>query len=320
MQLDDIYEPIQQELQQVEQKLREVIDVNIPILSQLLDYVVDSSGKRIRPAITVFAGKFYDHDLDVLIPAAAAIELLHTATLVHDDVVDDAPQRHSKTTISYLRGKMNAVLLGDYLLGRAAYLATATENIRVMKLLGQAAMTVSGGELVHSVSSNDSRQARRNYLQWISAKTACLFSTAAEAGATLSQAPEAAVQALQSYGYNLGMAFQVVDDVLDFVGDEAELGKPPGSDLSQGILTLPTILFLEHYPEDAVTRRALGSKDAIDIKAAIDRVCQSSAIEECLNVASGFCEQACQALQDLPSCSLQSRMVDLAHYVIERRR
>ena len=320
VQLDDIYEPIWRDLQEIEQELKAVIDVDIPILSQLLDYVLESSGKRIRPAITLFAGKFYYYDLDLLVPAAAAVELLHTATLVHDDIVDDSAQRHSKTTINYLRGKTSAVLLGDYLLGRAAHLATATENIRVLRLFSRAAMTISSGELMHSISSYDLEQARKNYFHWISAKTACLFSTAAESGATLSQAPEEAIQSLQNYGYNLGMAFQVVDDVLDLTGEEAELGKPLGSDLSQGILTLPIILFLERYPGDVVIKKALGGNDAADIKSAIDRICQSFAIEDCLDIASDFCQQACQALQNLPCQSLQSRMIDLAHYVIQRRR
>lgn len=320
VQLDDIYEPIWQDLQKVEQELKAAADVNIPILSQLLDYVIESSGKRIRPAITLFAGKFYNYDLSLLVPAAAAIEFAHTATLVHDDVVDDSAQRRSKTTINYLQGETKAVLLGDYLLGRAIYLATATENIRFMKLFSRAAMTISSGELMHSVSSYDLEHDRQHYFQWISAKTACLFSMAAESGAILSQAPEEAIQSLQSYGYNLGMAFQVVDDVLDFIAEESELGKPLGSDLSQGILTLPIILFLERYPGDAVIIKALGSNDAMDIKLATDRICQSFAIEDCLGIASAFCQQACQALQDLHCQSPQSSMIDLAHYVIQRRR
>jgi geranylgeranyl pyrophosphate synthase len=320
VQLDDIYEPIWSDLQKVEQRLKAAIDVDVPFLSQLLDYVLESSGKRTRPAITLFAGKFYHYDVALLVPAAAAMELVHTATLVHDDIVDNSTQRRNKATINYLQGKTNAVLLGDYLFGRAAALAAATENIRVMKLFSRAAMTISSGELRRNISSYDLELTRENYFQWISAKTACLFSTAAGLGAILGRSPERATQSLQNYGYNLGMAFQVVDDVLDFVGKEAELGKALGSDLSQGILTLPIILFLERYPEDVVIKKALGSDDGVDVEAAISRICQSSVIEDCLDIASGFCQQACRALENLPCQSVQSKMIDLVHYVIQRRK
>ncbi len=324
MELDAIYEPIQQDLKELEQKLRAAIDVDVPILSQLLDYVLKSSGKRIRPAITLFAGKLSHYDLDLLLPTAAAIEFLHSGSLVHDDVVDNSAKRRGKLTANNLWGDTNAVLLGDYLFGKALSLVAAVGNIRVVKLSSLTIMKIVGGELRHKVAVSNQqsaiKEARHNYYCWIGAKTACLFSVAAESGAILSQAPEEAIQALKDYGYNFGMAFQVVDDILDFIGDEADLGKPLGSDLSQGILTLPTILFLERYPEDGVVKRAMGSNDTLALKLAIERISQSVIIPGCFDIAANFCYQACLSLKNLPDYPSRSHLVDLAHYAVQRKK
>ena len=318
--IEAIYEPIREELRKVEQRLAVVADVDIPVLQKLLGYVVKSSGKRVRPALTLFSGKFYNYDLELLIPVATAVELLHTATLVHDDVIDSSVERRGKATINKLWGDAPAILVGDYLLAKSAELATETENIKIIKLLARTAMTISAGELQQEDISGDKRRVKADYYRWIAAKTASLFSAAAESGAVLAGSPEEAVNALKDYGYNLGMAFQVVDDILDFIGDEAELGKPLCSDLSQGVLTLPTIVFLEHYPDDAAIPRALGSSAAGDIGLARDKICHSTVIPECFDIAADFSLQACRALEILPDKSLCSNLADLARYVVRRKR
>jgi len=320
MEIEAIYEPIREELRKVEQRLAVVADVDLPVLQKLLGYVVKSSGKRIRPALTLFSGKFYNYDLELLLPAAAAVELLHTATLVHDDVIDSSEERRGKTTINKLWGDATAILVGDYLLAKSAELATETEHIEIIRLLARTAMTISTGELQQEGFSGDKGQIKADYYRWIAAKTASLFSAAAEAGAILAGSPKEAVSALKGYGYNLGMAFQVVDDILDFIGNEAELGKPLGSDLSQGVLTLPTIVFLEHYPDDGVIMRALGSSAASDIGLARDKICQSTVIRECFDIAADFSLRACRALEILPDKSLCSNLADLARYVVQRKR
>ena len=319
MELDSIYEPIREDLQKVEESLVAVADVNIPILKELLNYIVKTSGKRIRPALTLFSGKFYNYDLGLLLPVATAIELLHTATLVHDDVVDNSPQRRGKVTLNKLWGDTSAVLVGDYLLGKCAELTARTENIKVMKLFSNTVMVISSGELRQKGLSFDKKQSRDDYYRWIAAKTASLFSAAAEAGAILASSPREAIQALGDYGYNLGMAFQVVDDILDFMGDEAKLGKPPGSDLSQGVLTLPTIIFLERYPDDDTVKKTLRSKIAEDIESAREKICQTTVVHDCLDIAHNFSIQACQALEILPDKFPRSHLADLAHYVVQRK-
>ncbi|MCD6230493.1 MAG: polyprenyl synthetase family protein [Dehalococcoidia bacterium] len=319
MQLDDIYKPIEQDLHRVQQRLRAAVDVDIPLLSRLLAYVLESGGKQIRPAVTLFVGKLYHYDVDLLSLAAAAIELLHTSTLVHDDIVDNSTQRRNKGTTNYLWGEDRAVLLGDYLFGKSANLITETGDIRVMRLFSRTVMTVSSGELVYSASPAV-RQTRESYFHWIGAKTAYLFSMAARGGAILSQAPDQAIEACTAYGYNLGMAFQVTDDILDFMGDGAELGKPLGSDLSRGIFTLPTILFLEgRVGADNIVQKTIESTDPGDIKLVMDEIRQSRAIADCADIARNFSEKACHALEELPHEESWFKLVDLAHYILERR-
>lgn len=320
MNLSDIYKPIEDDLEKVEQGLEVVADVDSPLLAQLLKYTLKAGGKRIRPSLTLLSGKFYHYDPALLVPMAMSIELLHTATLVHDDIVDHSPVRRGKPTVSRAWGENRALLLGDYLFAKAGSLAASTGNLRVIKLFSQALMTISGGELKQTGVVFDLERAREHYFGWISAKTACLFSTATESGAALSQSPEDVVEALKDYGHNFGMAFQIIDDVLDFVGDEPELGKPVGSDLGEGIVTLPSILFAESHPEDNLLKSVIENRDAERTALAVEKIRNSPVIAECLALASDFCSRACRALDELPDNSSRQALVDLAAYIIQRRK
>jgi geranylgeranyl pyrophosphate synthase len=318
--LNDIYKPVQDDLEKVERSLEEIADSEFPLLSQLLAYTLKDGGKRIRPALTLLSGKFYVYDLQPLILMASAIEMLHTATLVHDDIVDNSPIRRSKPTVSQVWGENSALLLGDFLFAKAGSLAAATGNLRVVKLFSQTLMTISGGELKQTGVTYDLARAREYYFAWISAKTACLFSAATESGAVLSQAPEEAIEAMRDYGHNLGMAFQIVDDVLDFVGEEDELGKPVGSDLREGTMTLPSILFAESYPEDNLLKSVVEKKDAESVAMAVERIRNSPVIDKCLALASEFCSKARIAVEKLPHNSARKSLIDLAAYIVERRK
>jgi geranylgeranyl pyrophosphate synthase len=318
--LNDIYRLIQDGLEEVERSLEAVADVDNPLLAELLRYTLKNGGKRIRPSLTLLAGKFHVYDLDLLVPIAAAIEVLHTATLVHDDIVDNSPVRRGKPTVSHAWGENRALLLGDYLFAKAGSLAADTENLRVIRLFSRALMTISGGELKQTGVTFDLTKAREYYFNWISAKTACLFATAAESGAILSQCPEYMIEGLKNYGHNLGMAFQIIDDVLDFIGDETELGKPVGSDLGEGIVTLPTILFAEANPGDSLIKNVIGKKDAENVTLAVDMIRRSPVIDECLGLASDFCARASRALDLLPDNSYRQALLDLAAYIIQRRK
>ena len=318
--LSDICEPIQDDLEKVEQSLGNVADVDLPLLAQLLEYALKSRGKRIRPSLTLLCGKFHRYDPALLVPMATAVEVLHTATLVHDDIVDHSPVRRGKPTLSRLWGENRALLLGDYLFAEAGGLTASTGNLRVVKLFARTLMTISSGEVRQTGVTFDLKGAREYYYSWISAKTACLFSMATESGAVLSQAPEDMIEAMIDYGHNLGMAFQIVDDILDFVGEETELGKPVGSDLSEGIVTLPSILFAEAHPEDNLLKSVIESKDIESVTLAVEKIGNSPAIGECLAIASDFCFRACQAVEKLPDNSFRQALLDLTAYIIERRK
>jgi len=319
--LSTIYEPIQEDLVKVEDRLRSVCEVDFPWLSKLLEYSLKNGGKRIRPALVLLAGKFYNYDLSYLLPMATAIEILHTATLVHDDAIDNSLVRRGRPTINKVWGEDKAILLGDYLLAKSEELVADTQNLRVIKLFAQTIMTISSGELNQAFSAFNLEQTRQQYLQRISSKTACLISLATESGAILSQAPEKSVEALKGYGYNLGIAFQIVDDTLDFIGTEEEMGKPVGSDLAQGTLTLPAILLLERYPEDNPVRRLFQNEDRQrNIELAMELVRNSSITQECYAVASDYCARACHNLSLLPDNASRRSLIKLADYVVKRRK
>lgn len=321
MELNEIYEPFREDLARVEEGLRTVSNVDFPWLAQLLDYSLQGGGKRIRPILALLSGKFYNYSLERLLPMAVAVELMHLATLVHDDTIDNSPVRWGRPTVHKLWGMEQAVLLGDYMFARSGQLTATTGNVRVIRLLSETLMTISSGELAQASSAFNLNQTLQSYIQRIASKTASLFCLATESGAVLSQAPEESIQILRNYGYNLGIAFQVVDDILDFIGTEEELGKPVGSDLSQGTLTLPAMLLNEKYPEDNPVKRLFEKGDKEEnIRQAVDAIRNSSIVQECLAVASEYTSRACQGIERLPQNSSRQALVNLAEYIVTRRR
>ena len=325
MQLSEIYKLVQEDLAKVESQIKSVSEVDSPGLAELSSYIL-SGGKGIRPALTLLSGKFYHYNLELLLPMATAVELMHTATLVHDDAIDNSPVRRGRPTINEVWGEDKAILLGDYLFAKAGEFVASTGNLRVIKLFSQILQTISGGELDQSFDAFNLEQTRDHYLQRISSKTASLFSMATESGAILSQAPEESIEVLREYGYNLGIAFQIVDDVLDFIGTEEEMGKPVGSDLAQGTLTLPAMLLLEHYPEDNPVKELFNNRDMPEedkqkkINQAIELVRNPLIEQQCYEFVSDYCARACHKLGLLPDNTSRQALKDLADLVISRKR
>jgi octaprenyl-diphosphate synthase len=318
--LSAIYESIQDDLNNVEDRLRSMSQVPFKHLSELLDHSLKAGGKRVRPVLTLLSGKFYNYNRDALLSMAVAVELLHTATLVHDDTIDKSAVRRGLPTVNAVWGEDKAVLLGDYLFARAGVVCASTGNLRVIELFSETLATISSGELRQSFDAFRLGQTREQYLERIIAKTASLFVLSTESGAVLSQAPESAVAILKEYGHNLGIAFQIVDDVLDFIGNEEELGKPVGSDLAQGTLTLPTMLLLERYPEDNPVKRFFQDPESLeDMRQAVERVGNSSVVEECYDIAEGYSTAACRNLDQLPDNTSRQALLSLAAYVIKRK-
>ncbi len=320
MELSTIYESIYEDLDKVRENLRSISKIDFSWLSEQLSYVVRSSGKGIRPALTLLSGKFYNYNLQYLLPMAAAVELMHTATLIHDDAIDKSLIRRGKPTIYKMWGDETAVLLGDYLFAKAGESVSDTQNPRVIKLFSQTLATISSGELNQLRGAFRLDQTKQDYFQRVSGKTASLFSLATESGAILSEAPEKSVQALKDYGYNLGISFQIVDDILDFTSTKEELGKPVGSDLTHGTLTLPAMLLLERYPEDNPVKQLFENRDNQEnVERAIELIRNSSIAEDCYQVASEYCVKANRTLELIPDHTSRQALTQLADYIIYRK-
>lgn len=319
---NSIFEPIEEELLLVVEGISAVADVEYPWLAELLDYIVNSGGKRVRPALTLLAGKINSkHKPDLLIPVATGVELLHTASLVHDDTIDFSTRRRGKPTAANIWGWGIATLAGDYLFSKAAEQVSRANNVRADRLFAETLMALCTGELEESFSSFDLNQTRETYFKRIGNKTASLFSMATESAGIVNKAPEKEIKALKNYGYNLGMAFQIVDDIMDFTADEEKLGKPVASDLLQGHLTLPTIMLKEQYPEDNPIKAIFENRGKEQsLNRAIEMIRNSGIIADCYRIAQIFTTEASKTINELPHNPCRKSLLELANYVVERER
>ena len=311
---------VDEDLALVESKMREAPHENIEPLATALDVILSSGGKRLRPALALLASRFYRPPGDKVISLAAAVEMLHTATLVHDDLIDNALLRRGSPTLNAVWSPGATILTGDFLFAWAANLAAQTENVRVMKIFAQTLMVICSGELRQLFRRPWREQTRADYDRRIYAKTASLFAAATESAAVLVSALEPEVQALRDYGQQLGMAFQIVDDVLDFVGSSKEMGKPVGSDMRQGIVTLPTLHYLEQHPDDELLAQVFEGQANIPIvEAAVARIRQAGAVEAAMDDARAYVKRAQAALTHFPANGIRQVMLDLADFVVQRR-
>jgi geranylgeranyl pyrophosphate synthase len=320
MKLEDIYVPVRDDLAIVEENLAEIAQHDIPLLSSLLEYALLNGGKRVRPALTLLCGKFRNYDSNVLVPIATSAELLHIGTLVHDDIIDNSALRHGKDTVSRAWGPNSALLLGDYLFARAGRLAANTENMSVFRRFAETLMTISGGELRETGIKFDMNNAKENYYRWISDKTASLFIMAAECGSVLSGCDGEQVEALKRYAHKFGMAFQVIDDILDFVGESSQMGKPVGSDLSEGAITLPSIIYAERNPGDNIIHEIILKKDSRRVTEAVEKIRKSDIIDQCRSIAWNFYHESLESLRKLPDCDARRSLEALVTFVIERNK
>lgn len=318
-----LFGPVAEDLDRVEAELAQVAQVGYPVLAALLDHLLEIRGKRIRPALVLLSAGFYDYPLDRLTKLAAAIELLHTATLVHDDLIDEAVTRRGMPTLQTVVSGRATVLVGDFLFARSASLCTETGSIRVMRVFGETLTTICDGELRQIFSHGNLETSRDDYYKRIISKTASLLRTATETGAILSNAPEEAIAALRSYGENLGIAFQIADDVLDYTGDESKLGKPVGNDLRQRIITLPALWLLENRRDGRVLSAvfdSVGTEEEDEaIRRAVGAILDSPAIDYSLGVARDHCQKARAAIEGLPDTPHRRALLSLTEYVADRQ-
>ena len=314
-----IYKPVQEELLAVEQKLLSLAQTSIPHLKPLLDHALAGGGKRIRSALTLLSSTFYPRNNEAPITMASAVELLHLATLIHDDTIDDTDTRRGQETIKNRWGDHIAVLLGDYVFAASATFVCDTQNVRVIRRFAETIMELAAGQIVEYFSCYQPEKARELYQDRIYRKTASLFCTASETGAILGNAPEQQVQELKTYGYNVGIAFQVVDDLLDVEGNAVLLGKPVGNDLPHGVLTLPSIMLLERYPDSNPINDFFADQTRIDkLEQAINMIKNSDIISDCYAVIRDHCEKASRSLESLPAGQAKDSLILLSDYIWER--
>lgn len=310
----------QDDLVYVEDVLTALKAVDLPLLGDMLSHVLEASGKRLRPVMALLAARVNEYDMDAAVSFAAACELLHTATLVHDDVIDNAATRRRKPTANVLFRNSTSVMMGDYMFAHAAELVTRTNNMRVIKLFSRTLLSMAYGEVYQDMTAYAYGQTLNDYFKRIGGKTASLFATATEGGAVLSQASEPVIQGLRSFGYNLGMAFQVVDDVLDYTGDESSMGKPVGGDLMAGTLTLPALLLIEQYPDkNPVQRYFSGRKKAESLREAIAMIRESDICDRSMKIAIEFRDRAIEGLAAVESKEVRQALEEIAGYVLSRR-
>lgn len=314
MNIQQIFAPIQEELAQVEARLHQAVRVEYLPLADIFEMLIGSGGKRIRPALSILATKFHPTDPEKMYTLAIATELVHAATLIHDDLIDRSSTRRGTPTINSRWSGTATVLAGDFLLARAADIAASLDNFRVMRIFARTLMTICEGEIRQDFARSHWPPNRDEYYKHIESKTASLFIAATEGGAILSGAPENEIAALKAYGRYLGMAFQMVDDILDFTADEKELGKPVGSDLRQGTFTLPVFYYLENDARD----KPIGEMLTTQVEQLIEEIRRSPAIAAAKAEAQRTAQAARDALAIFPDNVYRRTLADLTEYVVER--
>ncbi|MBX9592662.1 MAG: polyprenyl synthetase family protein [Hyphomonadaceae bacterium] len=277
---------------------------DVELIPKLAHHLIDSGGKRLRPMLTIAAAKLCGYAGAGHVRLAAAVEFMHTATLLHDDVVDDSDYRRGKQSARLVWGNQASVLVGDFLLGQAFRMMVDVGSLPALKILSNAAAVIAEGEVMQLAAAKDTATTEDNYLDIIAAKTAALFSAATEVGAAIAHRPAVEQTALKSYGRNLGIAFQLVDDALDYSGDSARLGKSVGDDFREGKITLPVILCFRRGGKDerAFWQRTLGEGNIVDadLEHAIKLMKKHSAIEATLERARHYGAIARDALAIFP--------------------
>jgi len=312
--------PVSQEIRLVEERMRAQADESHPDLRAALEHLLAAGGKRIRPTLGLLVGNMLGAPLEKLITLGAAVELLHTATLVHDDLIDGALLRRGMATLNARWSPPATVLTGDYLFARAAKLAAETDHLPLMKQFSETLAVIVNGELTQMFTSRGLIN-RDNYYKRIYAKTASLFEMTARAAAMVSPANEETIESMRDFGYRIGMAFQIVDDILDFNGEQSAVGKPLGSDLLNGMVTLPAIYYAEENPNDTdiVSLPNGGWTNNDNMARLVDNIRASNAAREAMLEAEQHVDCALTRLDSMEPCAERDALENLARYIVDRK-
>ena len=298
------------------------LDSPVPVIPALAQHLIAAGGKRLRPLLTVAAARLAGARNDSFLKLAAAVEFVHTATLLHDDVVDGSKLRRGKVAAHLIWGGSSSVLVGDFLFARAFELMVEAGSMRALNILARASSVIAEGEVLQLTRAHDLNLDQQTYLEIIGAKTAELFAAAAEAGAVSAEAPEREISALRQFGFSLGIAFQLVDDALDYDGVTETLGKNAGDDFREGKTTLPLLLAIAATGarEAAFWERTLTRLDQTDadFRRARDLIIAAGALKTTAELARQYAEEAKAALEIFPDNSWRRALEDLADFAVTR--
>jgi octaprenyl-diphosphate synthase len=320
--VDRLHGRLSAEMAATDRLIHERMGSSIALIPDLARHLIDSGGKRLRPLLTLAAARICGYGGNHHVNLAASVEFIHTATLLHDDVVDASSLRRGKIAANIIWGNKPTILVGDFLFSRAFQLMVEAKNLRVLDILATAATIIAEGEVLQLKSANNLATSEADYLKVVTAKTAALFAAASEAGATIADAKPDITEAFRLYGQNLGIAFQLIDDALDYSGRQAQMGKSVGDDFREAKVTLPVILAFDRADEDArrFWRHAIeeGRQHEGDLKRAIGYVEETGAIHETRARAQRYAELACNALAPVGSNPLRDVLVEVAEFCVGR--
>lgn len=318
--LEQIYSLIGDDMRAVDAVIRERLYSDVVLVRQVAEYIISAGGKRMRPALVLLAAGCLGYKGGQQHELAAVVEFIHTATLLHDDVVDESSLRRGRDTANAMFGNAASVLVGDFLYSRAFQMMVQCDDMRVMRILSDATNVIAEGEVLQLMNCHDADVDESRYLQVIRYKTAKLFEAAAQLGAILGHATTEQEAGLAAYGMHLGTAFQLIDDVLDYSGEEADTGKHIGDDLAEGKPTLPLIYVMEHGTEAqaAIVRHAIESGGRDDFPAVLAAIRGSGALEHTRRCAIDSAQQAKTAIASLPDTTYKKCLLDLADFAAQR--
>ncbi|WP_223066689.1 polyprenyl synthetase family protein [Paenibacillus caui] len=322
MKMLDLFGMMKKDMDYIEQQLYRSVEGEDGLLSETSVHLLKAGGKRLRPVFVLLGGKFGNYDLERLQYIAVPLELIHSASLVHDDVIDDADTRRGKPTVKSQWDNRIAMYTGDYIYGKALTLATRLEDPLIHQILAKAMVQMTIGEMEQIRDFFNTEQTVFNYLLRIRRKTALLIAISCQLGAVAAGAPASVSNLLYRYGYNVGMAFQIRDDLLDLFGTEKQIGKPPGSDMRQGNITLPVLYALQ---EEGLREPLLRDIQEIhqldgrkDTSEAILKIRQSAGVAKAEKLADRYIDKALDALGQLPEIKARKSLLDIAHFVNRR--
>lgn len=320
MSIDAIREFIAADMGAVDEVIRRRLDSEVALIRQVAEYIVGSGGKRLRPALVVLAAGAFGYRGSHHHELAAVVEFIHTATLLHDDVVDDSSLRRGRQTANALFGNAAAVLVGDFVYSRAFQMMVGVDNMRVLRVLADATNVIAEGEVMQLMNCGNPDIDESGYLQVIRYKTAKLFEAATRLGAILADAPAAAEDALATYGMHLGTAFQLIDDVLDYSGDREDIGKNVGDDLAEGKATLPLIYAMKYgsSAQAELIRGAILRGGRTELEGVMNAIRQTNALDYARSQAQRESEIAGRALDVLPNSAYRDYLLQLAEFAVTR--